>query len=371
MNRDIGRWRALANAGFVVLVLALGGFGLYQVADRRWNVQPVFRVRAAFATVTGLEAGHRARLQGMDAGVVERVIPPRLPGQPVELILRLDERLHSLVREDAVARILSEGMVGARVVEITPGKPDAAAVADGGLIRSEAPIELGDLMKQTGDSLRKLDELAKTARTGLEEINAIAATVRAGRGSLGKLVQDDDAYQSLMSVTRRGEKTFAAMEDNLDALKRTWPLSRYFEGRSYYEREKILYQPGALKESRTLAADDLFEPGRAILTPTGRVRLNELGTWCKAANRARAEVVIAAFTGPGQDPDLAEVLTQEQADSVRRYLVEKHGLDSAGWFRSRKVTAVGFGTQVPRGLEPAAEPLPERRVDVILFTPQT
>ncbi|QEH34694.1 OmpA family protein [Aquisphaera giovannonii] len=370
MSRDIGRWRALANAGFVVLVLALGGFGLYQVAGRRWHVQPVFHVRATFATVAGLEAGHRVRLQGMDAGVVEQLNPPGSPGEPVGLVLRLDERLHGLVREDAVARILSEGMVGARVVEITPGKPDAAVVAEGGSILSEAPIELSDLLRQAGDSLKRLDEVAKAARTGLDEVNAIAATVRQGKGSLGKLVRDEEAYQSLMTVTHRGERTFAAMEDNLDALKRTWPLSRYFEGRSFYEREKILYQPGARRESRTLAADDLFEPGRAILTQDGRLRLNELGAWCKASNRARSDVVIAAFTGPDQDPDLAEVLTQEQADAVRKYLVEKHGIDSAGWFKSRKVTAVGFGTQVPRGQEPTSESLPARRVDVILFTPQ-
>ena len=132
MRRDIGRWRALANAGFALAVLAMGGFWLYQVAARRWHVQPTFHVRARFASISGLEAGHRVRLQGMDAGVVEQVIPPRLPGEPVELVMRLDERLRSLVRSDAVARILAEGMVGARVVEITPGRPEAAEVAEGG-----------------------------------------------------------------------------------------------------------------------------------------------------------------------------------------------------------------------------------------------
>src|SRR5205085_6271443 len=48
MRRGIGRWRILANAGFALAVLALGGFGLYQVAGRHWKVQPTFRVRAEF-----------------------------------------------------------------------------------------------------------------------------------------------------------------------------------------------------------------------------------------------------------------------------------------------------------------------------------
>src|SRR3954451_744223 len=102
MLREIGRWRALANAGFVLTVLALAGFGFYQVAGRRWQGQPTFLVRTQFETISGLEAGHRVRLQGIDAGVVERVVPPREPGGPVDLVLRIDDRLRPLIRTDAV-----------------------------------------------------------------------------------------------------------------------------------------------------------------------------------------------------------------------------------------------------------------------------
>ena len=371
MRRDIGRWRALGNVGFALAVLALAGFGLYQMASRRWHVQPTFHVRARFATITGLEAGHRVRLQGMDAGVVEKVVPPGRPGEPVELVLRLDERLRPLVRPDAVARILAEGMVGARVVELTPGRPETPPIAEGGLIQSEAPVELSDLMKKTGASLQKLDEVARTARTGLEEMSAIASSIREGKGTLGKLVRDDAAYQSLMSLTRRGERTVTALEDNLAALKHTWPLSRYFDSRAYFERDKLLFQPGSRRDSRTFRVEELFEPGRAILTPVGRTRLDEVAKWCKQAFKPKSEVVIAAFTDDDHDLEIADLLTQEQAESVRKYLVDKHGIDSAGWFRSRKVAAVGFGTQVPRLQEEPAGVLPPRRVDIILFTPQT
>jgi phospholipid/cholesterol/gamma-HCH transport system substrate-binding protein len=371
MRRDIGRLRLILNAGFALVVLGLAVFALYQVAVRRWHVQPTFHLRARFATVSGLEPGHRVRLQGMDAGVVERVVAPGNPGEPVELVLRLDERLRHLVRTDAVARILAEGMVGGRVVEITPGTPDAPFIAGGGVIQSEAPVELSDLMKKASASLRELDELARNARTGLEEINLIATSVREGKGSLGKLVRDESAYQSLMTLTRRGERTIAAMEDNLEALKRTWPLSRYFDSRAYFEREKVLYQPGSRRDTRLLRDEELFEPGRAIFTPVGRTRLDEVARWCKRTSQPQSEVVIAAFTSDENDGDLAELLTQEQADAVRKYLVEKHGINSAGWFRTRKVAAVGFGNQLPRFAEPAATGVPPRRVEIILFTPQT
>src|SRR4051812_38450151 len=107
MQREIGRWRALTNAAFVVGILALAGFAIVQVAGRQWRIQETFPVRAEFATIGGLEAGQRVRVQGIDAGVVEAIVPPDRPGGAVRLVLRLDARLRPLVRSDAVARIVT------------------------------------------------------------------------------------------------------------------------------------------------------------------------------------------------------------------------------------------------------------------------
>ena len=64
------------------------------------------------------------------------------------------------------------------------------------------------------------------------------------------------------------------------------------------------------------------------------------------------------------------ILTQGQAEAVRNYLVKRHGIDSVGWFGTRKVAAVGFGTQPPRPVEGERRDAPPRRVEIILFTPQ-
>ncbi len=370
MARAMGRWRLLGNVAFAAAVLAAAGGGAFAIAQRRWQVQPTFHVRARFPDVVGVEPGHRVRFQGIDAGVVERVVAPGRPGDPVELVLRIDEKLRRLVRRDATARIVMEGMIGARVVDLKPGLPDAPAVLDGGLIASEPATDLGELMRRTGDSLREFDATAKQARVGLERLSAIVADVRDGKGSLGKLVRDDDVYDGLVALTVRGGKAVDKLDDDLMAIKQTWPISRYFEARSYYERDKILYRPGARREARSLTAEDLFEPGRAILTSVGKTRLDEVARWAKTPDRLRAEMVVAAFADPGLDPETAEALTQEQADAVRQYLIDRHGIDSAGWFRKRKVAAVGFGANPPR-LDDQAAAAPSRRVDVILFSPQT
>jgi phospholipid/cholesterol/gamma-HCH transport system substrate-binding protein len=371
MRRHVGPWRVLANIGFVLAVLSLGGFGLYQVAGKQWRVQPTFRIRAQFETIAGVEAGHRVRLQGIDAGVVERVVPPTEPGQPVELLLRIDHGLRGLVRSDAVARIVSEGLVGAKIVEITPGRLGAPPIAEMGRIASERPFEMAEFLKKASDSLARLDEATQAAHQGIEQLNTITSSIRQGEGSLGKLVRDETLYRTLLELEHRADHTLTSLDEGLEALKQTWPLSRYFDRRAYLDRERLLYQPGSSRRSRTFRPEDLFEPGRSVLTPVGKSRLDELARWCKQTSQPTSEVVIAAFSDDDRNEDLAEILTQEQADSVKKYLTEKHSLHSAGWFRTRKIAAVGFGTHTPRLTDPATDGSHARRVEIIVFTPQT
>jgi phospholipid/cholesterol/gamma-HCH transport system substrate-binding protein len=359
----------LLNVGFALTVVALAGAGLFQVARRHWQVQPTFHICAAFETINGVEVGHRVRFQGMDAGVVERIIPPHQPGQPVELVLRIDERLRGLVRTDSVARIVSEGLLGAKVVEIAPGLPGSPPAMEMARIAAERPVEFSDLLKRATHSLARLDAVAQAAEKGLAEINLLAASIRRGEGNLGKLAKDEALYQHLVDLSRRGERTLTSLDENLDALKQTWPFSRYFDSRAYLDRERVLYQPGADRRSRVLRSEDLFEPGRSVLTNLGRLRLDEIGRWCNQASQPNSEVVIAAFTNSGENPNLDDILTQEQAETVRKYLVEKHSIQSAGWFRSRKVAAVGFGSHTSPVIKTAALESPARRIEVIVFTP--
>ena len=369
--REIGRFRALVN---VVLALALLGVGVYAatlIARRHWNWQKTFHARAEFARVGGLSEGDRVLVQGIDAGVVSSIEPPRTPGGKVGVIFRIDQRLQSLVRADAVASVETQGVVGAKVVEITPGAPDGLPIQNGGTIRSREPVELADLLDDARAALARVESVAETAETGLGEINAIASTIRRGEGSLGHLVKDDEAYDRLISLTDRGEKAVVALDENLEALKGLWPISGYFRDRGFEDIDRVLYRPGATHESRSFPTEDLFRPNTAILTDRGRERLDEFARWFKDHRWSDStEVVVAAFTNGAKDPTNARILTQEQAQAVRAYLDGEHKLFSMSWFRKRKTAAVGFGTRTPPNTLGALGDGISKRVDVVLFTPQ-
>jgi phospholipid/cholesterol/gamma-HCH transport system substrate-binding protein len=369
--REIGPIRALANIVLALAVLGAAGYGAIQIARRHWQWQETFRVRAEFTRIGGLAVGDKVRVQGMDAGVVAAIEPPGRPGAPVGIVLRIDARLRPLVRSDAVATIGTQGVVGAKAVEITPGRPDSPPLAENGTIRAEDPTELADLFRDAQGALARVESVAQAAEAGLGEVNAIAGSIRRGEGTLGRLVRDEAAYEQLLALSERGERAAQALEDNLSAIKGVWPIRGYFQDRGYEDLDRVLYRPGALREERSFSSAELFVPDTAILTPDGRQRLDEFARWFEGRRWPDAtEIVIAAYTGRAGDEEKARILSDEQARAVRSYLGDRHKLFSLSWWRKRKAAAVGFGSQVPPTSTAATGSSPDR-VEISLFTPQT
>jgi phospholipid/cholesterol/gamma-HCH transport system substrate-binding protein len=360
VSRSLTRLQA-ALLGLVVLTgLGLGAAGLFLVGDREQLFNGSFTLRVGFPRLQGIGVGTPVRIRGIEAGTVAAVDLPDRPDGPILLRLRLDRRYQPLLFADAAATILSEGMVGARVVEIDPGVRTHEPVADGALIGSRPAPELADLLNQT---------------------QTVLADLKSGKGTLGKLLTDDRAYveavstlkqsQSLMQksqeAVQRGQEAATALKQDAEALRRL-PLIRAY---APADAAALLVRPSHERHRQVLTAGDLFEPSRAVLTDAGRGKLDEVGPWLAGLRHKGSDVVVAAYADPAREPSLeaALVLTQKQAEAVAEYLRDKHGAHKLGWVSRRTVTPLGLGSAP----SPAAEPetLPPARVEVNVFIPQS
>ena len=99
MSRSLTRLQALLLGAAVLLGAGLGVAGLFTVGSRGWFGKDALTVRVGFADVRGVEVGTRVRIQGIDAGEVEAILPPENPGEPVKLQLRIAGKYRHLVRQ--------------------------------------------------------------------------------------------------------------------------------------------------------------------------------------------------------------------------------------------------------------------------------
>lgn len=367
MNESISPWQAVLLGLFVVIAGGLAVTGLFAVAQHDWIFQPTFELRAEFPAIGGVQQGTRVRLQGMDAGLVDRIVPPQQPGEPVIVHMRLDAQYRTLIRKDAIASLSTQGIIGTKVVEIDPGSTSAAAIEDGDAIGSQPPIELSQVLADTYETGKELREMGQKLDGILTRLDHMATQVEAGEGTLGKIVTTDEAHQAAMELMQSADEVMTNIDESLTALRRVWPLRDYFIGQGMNDPDELLYRPGARREVRAYSSKRLFEPGRSVLTSTGRKALDDAALWLKGITAAESEIVIAAFDGTESNRARSQRLTQGQANAVRDYLVSNHAVNKLGFFARREVTAAGFADRLPM-----SEDMPNRnqQVLIIVFIPE-
>ena len=233
----------LLVGGLVILVVAL-----FTISDRRALLTQRFEVRAAFGNVTGIAMGAEVRLAGLGAGEVVGIEIPLNPGEPFVVRMAVREDLRRLVRTDAVAAVLADGVVGSAFIQIQPGSARSPAVENGGRIRGVDAVDTANLVSEGRDAfsavaeevrgLRRdmdgvLGDLNATIRstrhlvegtgknmegvTGagvqvldgasavLEETRAIIARLSGGDGLVHQLLGDELHYEELVSTVEKGQ----------------------------------------------------------------------------------------------------------------------------------------------------------------------
>ena len=250
----MGSPRLALVGSFVVGGLLLFAVGLFMIGDRRQLFTEHFDVVADFGNVTGVQVGTDVRLSGLPAGEVTDIVIPLAPGGRFQVRMRVREDLHSLVRTDSVAAVLTDGLLGSAFIQIRAGTESAPEVADGGTLAGTDAVQVADLIEEGRETFRLvadefvglreqmtqtfsgLGETVETttllindvgndvrevttasalfmdaARGVMDETNDIVQRVSAGEGTAGKFLTDDALYTHVTGMAREVEATMESV----------------------------------------------------------------------------------------------------------------------------------------------------------------
>jgi phospholipid/cholesterol/gamma-HCH transport system substrate-binding protein len=158
------------------LILTLGGQGGFF-----WQR---YKLKARFPNAGGVKSGSPVRVAGVDVGSVTGI---HFAGSEVEMDLQLRKDTRERVRTASRATIGSVSLLGEGAVDIT-----ATTTGD--------PIpEFGYV--PAGPAAAQMSEVTTKASEGITSLTGLIDDIRAGRGTVGKLMTDDDLYQDLQRFT--------------------------------------------------------------------------------------------------------------------------------------------------------------------------
>lgn len=168
-------------------------------------------VKANFNEVEGLKTGAPVRLSGYNIGSVSNItLSPDTAGQVV-VEMRIEESVRNLVRLNSVATIATEGLVGKKVVSITPGSTQYEVVSDGGYIKSVDPVNVQEIIAESRGVISNLRIMTK-------DFAEITTKVNSGQGTVGKIFNDDELYYAAVDLTKSADESLENMTARLSEI---------------------------------------------------------------------------------------------------------------------------------------------------------
>jgi phospholipid/cholesterol/gamma-HCH transport system substrate-binding protein len=203
-------WSELRVGLFVLVGLLILAVAIFYVTGAGvWG--PKYRLKTFLPEVSGLATGAPVRLDGVEIGNVERIaLVPREHGKPpdkmhnIEVDMRLDRRYQQDILTDSVATLVTEGLLGNRYVNIQRGYT-GTPIKDGQAVTGGEEKAIKEVVERSADVLANLTALS-------QDVQDLIAGVREGRGTLGKLLTDDQAYRHLNNILAKGDEIASTVQ---------------------------------------------------------------------------------------------------------------------------------------------------------------
>jgi phospholipid/cholesterol/gamma-HCH transport system substrate-binding protein len=197
-------WSELRVGLFVLVGLLILAVAIFYVTGTGvWG--PKYRLDTFLPEVAGLAKGAPVRLDGVEIGNVERItLVPRQNGKPpdkmhnIEIVMRLDRHFQNDILTDSVATLVTEGLLGNRYVNIQRGYT-GVPLKDGQSVTGGQEKAMQEVVERSADVLANLKALS-------EQIQDIVSNVQQGKGTIGKLLTDDQAYTRLNSILGKADQ---------------------------------------------------------------------------------------------------------------------------------------------------------------------
>ena len=241
--------------------------------------KPGYPLNIYFDSAAGLSPNAQVRVAGVRVGDVEKVA---LENGKAKVRFRLPKDI--ILYKDAKAYLKSEGFLGEKYVEITPGTLGNPKVEPDDVIEQGAPpvdleqflsnmsgigSDIKEVVKPFGDVARALDpkkvegvianldkfsgqlegiakdskETIQKVKDAFSQIEDIGEKVKKGEGTLGKLITDETVYQDAKKTIESAKEAAETLKNVSDKIERgEGTLGKLIQDESLYNEAKETLQ---------------------------------------------------------------------------------------------------------------------------------
>jgi|SRR6185437_12711834 len=214
----------LITAGLALFIAAI-----YFIGERRELFSNTFQISGIFKNINGLQVGNNVRFSGINVGIVQSI--EQVTDTTVQVDMLIAEHSKKFIRKNAKALIGSDGLMGNKIISITPGTPDKPVIANNDFIETIKPVSMDDIMVNV--------KLASENAVDISgNLSIITETIVEGKGVIGKLFMDSAMGETLDKALVNIKQGAGGFKQNMDAASHSFLLKGYLKKKAKEEKEK-------------------------------------------------------------------------------------------------------------------------------------
>ena len=245
MNKESGfTWKL---GMFVLIAIVAFGATIYLVGKQKNLFGDTFRIHSNFKNVSGLEVGNNVRFSGITIGTVDEI--QLISDSAVVVSMTIKQEVQKFIKTDAMASIGSDGLMGDKVLTISPGSHSNKMVQNNSRIGSTKAVEMDEIMQSVKTSMDNASIIT-------EELAQFSYDMNHGKGALSKLMTDEKFANSLSKTMTNLQTGTKGLSENMEAAKHNILLRGYFNKKKREEAKKKEELEKAKKEALEEKEDD-------------------------------------------------------------------------------------------------------------------
>lgn len=209
-------WDQLKVGGLIVLAIAVLGVAMYKLGKAANLFAKRYELVAYVREAPALRVGGSVMVAGQLAGTIREIkfLPVDADTmRNLRLVVAIDERLQTQVRGDSRAHVKTLGLLGDKVIDISPGTPKYQPLKNGDTIQVEPTLDYEQVLAKAAGAVDDVVGLT-------HDLKSLTANLVAGKGTIGQMLTNPALYNQLEGTLGRTNAMLERVQNSRGTLAR-------------------------------------------------------------------------------------------------------------------------------------------------------
>ncbi len=251
-------WDQLKVGVLILIALVIIAVAIVKVGKAGNLFGKRYRLIAFIGNASGLRLGGPVDVAGVLAGSIKEIefLPPDMDtARNIRLVVEVNRSVSEQVRADSRAKIATQGLLGDKVFDISPGTPRYRTLHEGDTLVISPSVDYEAVVMQASGAIGEVVTLTR-------DLKKVTSGISRGEGTLGQIVTNRELYDQLNTTLARTSSLIARLDNPRGTIGRMLndPQLYFSLNRTLASADTVIAQLGSANGSfgKLLRDDTLY-----------------------------------------------------------------------------------------------------------------